>query len=288
MPDTINYHEDAELFRDAIRFTASETGFSELLVEKDYFCTVALADLTAGESSLVFKGGTCLSKVHAEFYRLSEDLDFTISTPVDATRVQRSKRLTRFKAHLAAIEDRPRALRIVDPLRGFNNSLQYAGRLVYNSKVTGQDEFIKVEVSVREPVVETATLLPARTLLLDPFRDKPAVGDVDIRVLTLREAYAEKLRAALSRRNPAIRDFFDLDHAFKLGNIDPADKALRDLLLQKLSVPGNETVDTSSEKLSRLRDQLRTQLRPVVRREDYSGFDLDGAFSRIAEIAARL
>jgi hypothetical protein len=49
---TINYHQDAELFRDAIRFTASETGFSERLVEKDYFCTVALADLTAGESSL--------------------------------------------------------------------------------------------------------------------------------------------------------------------------------------------------------------------------------------------
>lgn len=49
---TINYHEDAELFRDAIRFTASESGFSERLVEKDYFCTVALADLTAGESNL--------------------------------------------------------------------------------------------------------------------------------------------------------------------------------------------------------------------------------------------
>ena len=27
---------------------------------------------------LVFKGGTCLSKVHADFYRLSEDLDLII------------------------------------------------------------------------------------------------------------------------------------------------------------------------------------------------------------------
>ena len=26
---------------------------------------------------LVFKGGTCLTKVHAELYRLSEDLDYT-------------------------------------------------------------------------------------------------------------------------------------------------------------------------------------------------------------------
>jgi hypothetical protein len=193
---TINYHQDAELFRDAIRFTASETGFSERLVEKDYFCTVALADLTAGESSLVF--------------------------------------------------------------------------------------------SVREPILETAIPLPARTLLLDPFRNSPAVGAVHIRVLTMREAYAEKFRAALTRREPAIRDFFDLDHAFKLGNVDMADLALLELLSQKLSIPGNEKIDVSPEKLERLREQLTSQLRPVLRREGYSSFELDRAFSRVAEVASRL
>lgn len=253
----INYDQDAGLFRDAIRFTASETGFSERLVEKDYFCTVALADLTAGESSLVFKGGTCLSKIHAEFYRLSEDLDFCVSTRVDVTRSQRGKRLIRFKTHLAAIENRLQALRIASPLRGFNNLLQYAGRLVYKSTVTGQDEFIKIEVSVREPIVETAVPLPTRTLLLDPFRNSPAVGAVRIRVLTRREAYAEKFRAALTRREPAIRDFFDLDHAFKLGIVEIDDLALLELLSQKLSIPGNEKVDMSPEKLERLREQLQ-------------------------------
>ncbi|MFO7907007.1 MAG: nucleotidyl transferase AbiEii/AbiGii toxin family protein [Pirellulaceae bacterium] len=199
------------------------------------------------------------------------------STPVEATRSQRGKRIIRFKTRLAAVEDRLRALRIANPLRGFNNSLQYAGRLAYKSTVTGQDEFIKIEVSVREPIVESATLLPARTLLLDPFRNGLAVGAVSIRVLSMREAYAEKFRAALSRRDPAIRDFFDLDHAFKLGNVELADNALLDLLSQKLSIPGNETVDMSPEKLERLRDQLSSQLRPVVRREDYSKFDLDRA-----------
>jgi predicted nucleotidyltransferase component of viral defense system len=38
-------------------------------------------------STLVFKGGTCLAKVHAGFYRLSEYLDFTIPSPLDAMRV---------------------------------------------------------------------------------------------------------------------------------------------------------------------------------------------------------
>jgi len=103
-----------------------------------------------------------------------------------------------------------------------------------------------------------------------------------------REAYAEKFRAALSRREPAMRDFFDLDHAFQLRNVEIADIALLDLLSRKLSIPGTETVNMSPEKLQQLRDQRGSQLRPALRREDYSQFDLDRAFSRIAQVSSRL
>jgi len=284
MPEPpINYHEDAPLFRDAIRFTAAETGFSERLIEKDYYCTVALADLTGSVTELAFKGGTCLSKIHAEFYRLSEDLDFGVSMPVDASRNQRSKRVDTIKAHLAGIEERLGVLRVVDPFRGFNNSMQYGARLAYRSAVTGQEEYVKIEVSVREPVIESPASLPARTLLLDPFCGSQAVAAIDVLVLTRRETYAEKLRAALSRRDPAIRDFFDLDHAMSVANVDLSDNKLLDLLRQKLSVPCNEPVDMTAEKLEQLRVQLETQLKPVLRSEDYAAFDLDRAFERVAE-----
>ena len=33
-------HVDSVLFREAVGFTAAQTGFSERLIEKDYFCTV--------------------------------------------------------------------------------------------------------------------------------------------------------------------------------------------------------------------------------------------------------
>lgn len=68
---TINAHEDVALFREAVRFTAAESGFVPRLIEKDYFCTVLLDYLsTAAGAELVFKGGTCLTKVHSELYRL--------------------------------------------------------------------------------------------------------------------------------------------------------------------------------------------------------------------------
>ena len=76
-------------FRDALILTEAESDFRSLLIEKDYYCSLLLQDLWAlFEHGLVFKGGTCLSKVHAEFFRLSEDLD-SISVRPDATKSQR-------------------------------------------------------------------------------------------------------------------------------------------------------------------------------------------------------
>ena len=83
--------------------------------------------------------------------------------------------------------------------------------------MTGQDESIKVEFSIREPILEPVEHLPARTLLVDPFRQTAAVAPVEVPVLSCRETYAEKLRAALTRREPAIRDFYDIDHGVRSG-----------------------------------------------------------------------
>jgi predicted nucleotidyltransferase component of viral defense system len=283
------YHEDADLFRDALSFTQSETGFSARLVEKDYYCSLLLEDfLAAGLPGLAFKGGTSLSKVHADFYRLSEDLDFGISIPVDAPRSQRSKRVATLKAHLAGIGKRSPCFRIVDPLRGYNNSTQYSGRVSYRSLVTGQDDFLKLEISVREPIIEPTEELPARTLLMDPFRRVPALEAIPVSTLSCREAYAEKLRAALSRRDPAVRDYYDVDHAFRTGRIQPKDGRLIDLVRRKLAIPGNESIDVSEEKLARLRKLVDIQLKPVLRERDFVGFNIDHAFDILRRFARPL
>ena len=97
-PMDLILHEDIVLFREAVNFTASRTGFSPRLIEKDYFCSVLLEYLSdSGGGQLVFKGGTCLAKIHAGFYRLSEDLDFTIPLPVEASRTQRRQVITATK-----------------------------------------------------------------------------------------------------------------------------------------------------------------------------------------------
>jgi len=138
-------HDDPDQFREALNITTARTGYDPRLIEKDYYCTVLLEYLAAADPSLVFKGGTCLAKVHATFYRLSEDLDFSIPLPHDATRGERRRAAEKFKAAMASLADRIPILQIVQPCKGANNSTQYAAVVAYQSLATGAADTIKIE-----------------------------------------------------------------------------------------------------------------------------------------------
>jgi len=43
--EPLEIHDNTALFREALRFTAAETGFIPRLIEKDYFCTLVLQHL---------------------------------------------------------------------------------------------------------------------------------------------------------------------------------------------------------------------------------------------------
>jgi len=284
----LRWHEDRALFQEAVSFTASETGFVPRLIEKDYFCTVLLEYLTTARAELIFKGGTCLAKVHAGFYRLSEDLDFVIPTPVDASRSQRRRLAEASKRLVGAIVGRVPAMRIVVPLAGANDSTQYSAVIGYDSLLAVREETIKIEIGLREPLLRSAPPAEARTLLLDPISGAPLVPAVLVPCLSREEAMAEKLRAALSRREPAIRDFYDVDHAVRRLGLRVRDPVLIELVREKLAVPGNAPIDVSTARLTALKLQLESQLKPVLRDEDFAEFDLERTFAAVSDLAAAL
>ena len=283
-PDPLAIHQDPVFFREAVSFTAADTSFAPRLVEKDYFCTLLLAHLGALDP-LVFKGGTCLAKVYAGFYRLSEDLDFAASLPVDAPRQVRRNFAEPLRRAVAAL---PPPFRNPSPMTGHNNSLQYNGAAVYTSLLDGREESIHIELSLREPLLIPPQSQAVRTVLLDPLTGRNMVEGVTVNCIAEQEAFAEKIRAALSRRDVAIRDFFDLDHAVRNLSLVPTDAALIALVKQKLSIPGNEPVNVSAVRLALLRGQLEGRLRPVLRTSDFAAFDLNRAIALITTIAAAL
>ena len=102
------------------------------------------------------------------------------------------------------------------------------------------------------------------------------------------EARAEKLRAALSRREAAIRDFYDIDYAVRKLNFHPLEREMTELVKEKLSVPDNEPIDVSPQRLASLRKQLNAQLKPVLRSSDFKEFDLERAFGIVLSVASAI
>ena len=287
-PAPLRLYEDPAVFREAVNFTAAQTGFSARLIQKDYFCSVVLQHLARIVPELVFRGGTCLAKIHVGFYRLSEDLDFLISTPTDAARGERSGRVEGLKKAVATIEARLGGLRVITPLTGANESSRYAAVIGYPSLLGSHEEPVKIEVGLREPLLTSAIQGDAKTLLLDPVSGSSLAPSVSVVCLSWEEAMAEKLRAALSRREAAIRDFYDIDHAVRRRGLRVQDPVLLGLVRRKLAMPGNEPVDVSAARLAALKLQIEPQLKPVLRDRDFADFNLERAFATVAEVAAAL
>ncbi len=75
----MNLHETAG-FQDAILAASKHFRLREVLIEKDYWLTFVLWNLSKSKhkKSAVFKGGTSLSKAHKIIKRFSEDIDLAI------------------------------------------------------------------------------------------------------------------------------------------------------------------------------------------------------------------
>lgn len=73
-------HQNKELFRQAIQFTAQQMQIPDIYIEKDYWILYALQSIFTNliGKDVVFKGGTSLSKCFNLIERFSEDIDLVI------------------------------------------------------------------------------------------------------------------------------------------------------------------------------------------------------------------
>ena len=268
--------------------TAHDFDFRPVLVEKDYFCSLLLEAVLPPETSLIFKGGTCLSKIYADFYRLSEDLDFCIPLQGTVNRSERRRLIDPSKKIVDSLPDKVAGVEIEEALGGRNESTQYVAVVRYRSVITGDWEKVKIEIALREPLFLPAVIRNARTLVRNVFTGQDLVPPFPVRVIDLTEALAEKTRAALARREAAIRDFFDLHYALENLKLRLDDPDFVKLLRQKLAVAGNERVQLTAERRGALEKQYHTELPTVLRTKDIEKFNLNRVWTALTALAEKL
>ena len=284
-------HEDPIYFREAVISVAQKIGFLSSMIEKDYYCSLILAYLYQDpKTNLVFKGGTCLSKVYVDFYRMSEDLDFVIPAKPEISRRDRSQLIGPIKDQLSNLIKANECFKVYEKFRGFNESRQYIGTLSYHSVIEPEKKpgTIKIEIGMREELMLDAIWQGTSTLLIDPFNEQKVIPDFKTQCLSLEELFAEKFRAALSRREPAIRDYFDIFYAMRNLDIDFESNNFLKLVNEKLSIPGNDSISINKIRKKQLQDQIETELKPVLRVKDFEQFEFELVFSLVEKVARKL
>lgn len=271
----------------SITHSATSTGFAASLIEKDYYCSLILKHIYDHDflrDHLIFKGGTLLAKCYLPFFRLSEDLDFAVVNELCQERKDRRKLADAIRAIIPDLLAES-GFREASVFRGFNESRQYNAVFAYNS-VTIPEDTIKFEVGFRGDLMLAPERRPLQTLLRNPFNPQLAQFPVfDALVLSSQEAYAEKVRAALSRQKPAIRDFFDVAAIAESG-FDLIDPDFVALVARKLAADSGAQIDLTKSKQILLKERIATELQGVLKAG--SLFFLEKSWSILETLAEKV
>jgi predicted nucleotidyltransferase component of viral defense system len=267
---------------------AQKHNFRLEIVEKDYYLTLVLNNVESRLSDkLVLKGGTLLNKIYFGYDRLSEDLDFTYLNKEQLTsRSKRSRAITPIREKIPEFLEFLGLRSEKAEGQGFNNSTQYVFDISYPSFISGKDENIKIEVSLRQIPIDTPVRNSIKHFYQDPFTGEDLIPANKILSLSLNEAVAEKLKAAITRRDLAIRDFYDLWRIAE-ANFDFRSKEFINMFKKKLKYEKykgdyqrNFGLDKNAIEL--LYQQVETDLIPVIRMAEH--FDLKKVFARFNKI----
>ena len=282
-------HKNKDEFVKTLERAAKKKGFLLPLLEKDYYLTLLLSQAHELAEDLVFKGGTCLNKIYYAYYRLSEDLDFSMKLPqYEATRGERRKCIQPVKDKIAKFVERF-DMKLVDAGNpGRNESKQYVYYFSYQSALRPAEGQIKFEIGLRFNPIDKIGKQQIHHTYTHPFTGEPLFDGGKVACLSLNEIVSEKLRAAALRETIAPRDFYDLDFLFR-NKFNLAEKEVINLFKKKIEEDGGDldlakyrvNMGRKSTEIDDMRSRIEAELFDVLSPIERENFDLDKALERI-------
>lgn len=274
-------HSDKVEFLKILERTSAQIGFPLRMLEKDYYITIVLSRINELGKDLVFKGGTCLSKIYYSYYRLSEDLDFTLKLSGASTRTTRSNAIKPVKEKVKLfLKSFDMSIEGIEKA-GHRESAQYIFYLDYHSVVLNKKESIKLEIGLRFNPILPAVTKKVNHRFLHPFTKEPLFDAGSVNCLALKELVAEKLRAASTRETIAARDFYDLGYLLK-EKFDFRDKEFLFLFKKKLEEDKfssdlkqySVNLGRADKEIEEMKSRIGDELFPVLTLEEQKSFDM--------------
>ncbi len=282
-------HKNKDEFVKTLERAAKKKGFLVPLLEKDYYLTLILSRVHELSEDLIFKGGTCLNKVYYAYYRLSEDLDFSMKLPrYEATRGERRKCIQPVKDKISKFVEQF-DMKIVDSGNpGRNESKQYVYYFSYQSALRPNEGQVKFEIGLRFNPIDLVEKRQVHHTYTHPFTGEPLFDGGKVACLSLNEIVSEKLRAAALRETIAPRDFYDLDFIIR-NKFNITDGEVVKLFKKKIEEDGGDTdltkyyvnMGRKNVEIEDMRFRIKAELFDVLSPVERDNFDLDKALERI-------
>jgi len=285
-------HNNKDDFLKVLERTSAQTGFPLGLLEKDYYITLLLSGINNISEELIFKGGTCLSKIYYSYYRLSEDLDFSMQLPAgEITRATRRNTIKPVKDKIQSFaKGYGMSIEGVNKA-GHNESTQYIYAVNYESVVLGKKQSIKLEIGLRFNSLLLTSKQKVNHKFLHPFTKEPLFEGGTVNCLALKELVAEKLRAASTRLTIAPRDFYDLGYLIRVG-FNFRDEELWQLFKKKLAEDSFDNnlkeyrvnLGRSNKEIDDMKSRIEAELLDILTLDEKKAFSLQKTLDALNDV----
>jgi len=225
--------------KEFLLFIKEKTKITSLeLIEKDFYLNVILSKLNLKEYA--FKGGTCLAKIYLDYFRFSEDLDFTFVNQ----RLLKNKSTNKIKKICKEkINELGKQLEAINS--GFvfdksdrkyveigNNNKLITFKIWYNSIFTNTPSFIKIQINFLEKIKFDAKIKETLSLIKENLTNEEKIyfqefisfyKNRKLLAYDIKEIVSEKIRSLLTRKAIKSRDAIDLFFIYQKYKIKPED-----------------------------------------------------------------
>lgn len=267
-------HKHKEDFINAVNLASEYFHILPLIVEKDYYVTMILRELTERQGFVVFKGGTSLSKCYKVIKRFSEDIDITIDSRLSQGQMKKLKEV---------IKDIATELDLAIPNIGETRSRRSYNRYIleYQSVLSDPDDAVQNAVLMETSFAEVSfptVILPVHSYIGDMMIEE-APEEIENFRLDPFEMKVQGLDRTLVDKVFAICDYYMQDRVkkhsrhiydiYKLLPVVPQNEEFKNLIKDVRSVRAMTNICSSAQPEVNVPELLKFLIENEVYRDDY-------------------
>lgn len=267
-------HKDKEEFINAVNLASEYFHILPIIVEKDYYVTMILRELSEQQGFVVFKGGTSLSKCHKAIKRFSEDIDITIDSRLSQGQMKKLKEVIKDIAAKLGL-----AIPNIEETRSRRSYNRYI--LEYQSALSEPDDAVQSAVLMETSFAEVSfptVILQVHSYIGD-MMTKEAPDELENFHLEPFEMKVQGLDRTLVDKVFAICDYYMQDRVkkhsrhiydiYKLLQIVPQTEEFRALIQEVRSVRAMTNICPSAQPEVNVPEMLNFLIENEIYKDDY-------------------